>query len=88
MFTQQDRDPLIALEKNWETDSIICVVVNASDVQRFCSTGRAQRSSSGGPVVLVAWEHVNIQWLTEDLGVPSTQIPSWPDSDYDTVYVL
>jgi hypothetical protein len=38
--------------------------------------------------VLVAWEHVNIQWLTEDLGVPSTQIPSWPDSDYDTVYVL
>ena len=59
----------------------------ASDLQRFCSTGSVQRSS-GGPVLLVAWEHVNIQWLTEDLGVPSAQIPTWPDSDYDTVYVL
>ena len=39
-------------------------------------------------IVLVAWEHVNIQYLTADLGVPKASIPNWPDSDYDTVYEL
>ena len=27
--------------------------------------------------VLAAWEHVNIQYLTEDLGVPKRKIPYW-----------
>ena len=38
--------------------------------------------------VLVAWEHVNIQYLAADLGVPKAKIPTWPGSDFDTVYVL
>lgn len=38
--------------------------------------------------MLVAWEHVNIQYLTEDLGVSKDKIPSWSDSDFDTVYEL
>jgi len=38
--------------------------------------------------VLVAWEHVNIQFLIEALGVDKSKVPSWPDSDYDTVSVL
>jgi hypothetical protein len=36
-------------------------------------------------VVLVVWEHINIQWLSEDLGVAAGQIPKWEDSDYDTI---
>ena len=43
---------------------------------------------AGAATVLVAWEHVNIQWLTADLGVPKAHIPNWKDSDYDSVYVL
>ena len=39
-------------------------------------------------VLLVAWEHFNIQFLTEALGVQSNKIPSWSGSDYDTVYIL
>ena len=39
-------------------------------------------------VVLVSWEHYNIQFLTADLGVPKHQIPHWKGSDYDTIYVL
>mmetsp|Transcript_61457 Transcript_61457/g.99486 ORF Transcript_61457/g.99486 Transcript_61457/m.99486 type:complete len:114 (-) Transcript_61457:32-373(-) len=42
---------------------------------------------TGGPVV-VGWEHVNIQFLTAELGVPKDHIPEWPGSDYDTIYVL
>ena len=38
--------------------------------------------------VLVAWEHVNIQYLVRDLGVAKEKIPTWSDSDYDTVYAL
>lgn len=41
-----------------------------------------------GIVVLVAWEHYNIQFLTAELGVPEDTIPYWDDDDYDTVYVL
>merc|ERR1711972_1017293 len=44
-------------------------------------------NATGGPV-LVAWEHLNIQYLTQDLGVQKSSIPKWSDSDYDTVYVL
>lgn len=43
--------------------------------------------ATGGPV-LVAWEHMNIQYLTEDLGVAKSSIPAWSGSDYDTIYVL
>ena len=39
-------------------------------------------------VILVAWEHVNIQYLTADLGVEKSKIPKWSGEDYDTVYVL
>eukprot|EP00756_Hemistasia_phaeocysticola_P064829 Hpha_TRINITY_DN8097_c0_g1::TRINITY_DN8097_c0_g1_i1::g.140047::m.140047 len=44
----------------------------------------------GGAVrtILVAWEHVNIQYLTADLGVSKASIPTWKNSDYDTVYEL
>ena len=38
--------------------------------------------------VLAAWEHVNIKPLVEAFGVDAAQVPSWPGSDYDTVYVL
>jgi len=30
----------------------------------------------------------NIQYLTHDLGVDQSNIPSWPGSDFDTVYEL
>ena len=33
---------------------------------------------------MVAWEHVNIQYLTADLGVSK----DWHGTDYDGVYVL
>ena len=39
-------------------------------------------------VVLVSWEHVNIQYLAEAMGVPRKQVPYWKGSDFDTVYVL
>ena len=41
-----------------------------------------------GSAVLAAWEHVNIQWLAEDLGVPKSKLPHWDDSNYDSVLVL
>ena len=46
------------------------------------------RAQDGAGVVLTAWEHVNIQFLAEDLGVAKSQVPNWPGTDYDTVYVL
>lgn len=36
-----------------------------------------KRAGQNHSVVLAAWEHVNIQFLTEDLGVPKSQIPYW-----------
>ena len=39
-------------------------------------------------VVLVAWEHYNIQFLTADLGVDKSKIPEWSGDDYDSIYVL
>ena len=39
-------------------------------------------------VVLASWEHYNIQFLTEDLGVDASDVPEWGDDDYDTVYEL
>eukprot|EP00912_Choanoflagellata_sp_UC4_P002204 UC4_evm5s1393 len=38
--------------------------------------------------ILVAWEHVNIKYLTADLGVDRNSIPTWSGSDFDTVYIL
>ena len=43
---------------------------------------------AGASPILTAWEHVNIQYLTADLGVAASQIPSWSGADYDTVYEL
>jgi hypothetical protein len=48
---------------------------------------KAKLRSTGGPVV-VAWEHVNIKYLAEDLGVSKNELPSWAGSDYDSIYVL
>lgn len=45
-------------------------------------------ASKTAGVVLVSWEHVNIQFLAEDMGVPKSKVPYWKGSDYDTVYVL
>lgn len=39
-------------------------------------------------IVLVAWEHLNMQYLVEYLGVSKSMVPSWPGSDFDTVYEL
>ena len=41
-----------------------------------------------GSVLLAAWEHENIQFLTEDLGVPKSKIPIWHNSNYDSIYIL
>ncbi|GMH55527.1 hypothetical protein TrRE_jg10234 [Triparma retinervis] len=38
--------------------------------------------------IVVAWEHNNINPLTEAIGVDSSLLESWPDSDYDTIYTL
>lgn len=38
--------------------------------------------------ILTAWEHNNIKYLSEDLGVAKSQIPDWPSTDFDSVYVL
>ena len=45
-------------------------------------------ATASASVILIAWEHLNIQYLAADLGVPEAHIPAWPDSDYDTVYKL
>ena len=47
-----------------------------------------KRAAQNHSVVLAAWEHVNIQFLTADLGVPKSQIPHWRAEDYDTVYIV
>jgi hypothetical protein len=46
------------------------------------------RFTQNTTTVLVAWEHVNIQFLVANLGVDKSLIPHWKDSDYDTVYKL
>ena len=38
--------------------------------------------------IVVAWEHNNINPLTEALGVDSSELDTWPESDYDTIYQL
>jgi hypothetical protein len=48
---------------------------------------KAALKSTGGPVV-VAWEHMNIQFLTAALGVAKDKIPHWPGEDFDTLYVF
>jgi hypothetical protein len=46
-----------------------------------------EKETSKGPV-LVAAEHVHIKYIAYDLGVPKDKIPSWSNSDYDSVYVI
>jgi len=52
------------------------------------SAAAIREASLTQPVILVAWEHHNIQFLTADLGVKKSNIPDWSGSDYDTVYEL
>ena len=52
------------------------------------SADAIRNASLTNPVVLVSWEHVNIQYLTADLGVEKSKIPEWAGSDYDTVYAF
>ena len=47
-----------------------------------------KRAAQNHSVILAAWEHVNIQFLTAYLGVPKSQIPYWSGDDYDTIYIL
>ena len=44
--------------------------------------------SNPGAVLLVAWEHLNIQFLVEYLGVDKVLVPSWDGANYDSVYEL
>jgi hypothetical protein len=48
---------------------------------------KKQLQMAGGPI-LVAWEHMNIKTLAEDLGVDKNSLPRWSGEDFDTVYVL
>ena len=66
------------------------VETETETLQRRLGTSKyAQEPQEDPPVVvLVAWEHVNIQFLVAELGVPKAEIPYWKDSDYDSVYVL
>ena len=41
-----------------------------------------------GTTILTAWEHVNIQYLVEAMGVDKSKVPNWSGSDYDTVYIM
>lgn len=89
-------DDAIDCERCRQTLSPISAKLNVSidfDFGRASGNGKAAEAIrnatlAGVATVLVAWEHVNIQWLTADLGVPKAQIPTWQDSDYDSVYVL
>jgi hypothetical protein len=56
----------------------------AADITAYCNSGVVR----GAIVVLAAWEHINIQYLAEDLGVGRELIPAWAGSNYDSVYVL
>jgi hypothetical protein len=44
--------------------------------------------AAGHKVVLTAWEHFNIQFITHFLGVAKDAIPKWPEEDYDSVYLF
>ena len=46
------------------------------------------KSAQTEPVILVSWEHYNIQFLAEALGVPKHRVPTWKGTDFDSVYVL
>jgi hypothetical protein len=58
-------------------DAILKIVQHADD-----------ENDDDDVVVLVAWEHLNIQYLVEYLGVSKSMVPNWPGSDFDTVYEL
>ena len=47
-------------------------------------TSRLSSCRVAGPV-LVAWEHINIQYLTADLGVAKKSIPNWVTAHYSFV---
>ena len=49
---------------------------------------QASSSATGPPVVLVAWNHHQIDALTEALRVAPGQLPSWPDTDFGMVFQL
>ena len=68
--------------------------VNASDGSSSKLGGNAKAAKdilstlAKKSTILVAWEHVNIQYLAKALGVDEEQIPHWSSEDYDTVYEL
>ena len=63
-------------------------IVEQQQQQNSNSHNEDDEKMKPSSVVLVAWEHYNIQFLTAELGVPEDTIPYWDDDDYDTVYVL
>lgn len=38
--------------------------------------------------ILVVWEHANIHFLANDLGLDKDLIKNWPNTDFDTIYEL
>ena len=47
---------------------------------------KARLASSS--TILVVWEHANIYWLAQNLGVSPKSMPTWGGDDYNTVYRL
>jgi hypothetical protein len=48
--------------------------------------------SHGGKVIFVAWEHRKLNEMVKDIlranGADPKQVPDWPESDYDRIYIL
>ena len=51
-----------------------------------------ERTDYAGSVVVVAWEHKQIETVARDLmmshGGDARVVPDWPDDDFDSIYVL
>ena len=72
-----------AIKAASKTNPVILVGVSAHFLVRLFATVVSLTRT-----ICVQWEHVNIQYLTADLGVNPSAIPKWKGTDYDTVYVL
>jgi hypothetical protein len=48
--------------------------------------------SHAGKVIFVAWEHRKLNEMVKDIvrenGADPSQVPDWPESDYDRIYIL
>lgn len=96
VFADQYRDG-VDCERCWNTVEALSQALNLTtefDHGHTYNGGNAaaaaaiKEASLTQPVILAAWEHVNIQFLTAFLGVSKSQIPHWSGEDYDTVYHL